>query len=170
MKHPETNSSNHLITVEIPSELYTNLLEQVRITGRTESELVIQGLRQVLENLDQQGRFDALEKGLEARLKLYVESLIKDRVSTSQLIDHTPPNLIETKSTKIMPTPTIRALQIGDRVLVLEPDSPYYMAKLVVIKTSLIRATVDTDTGEKIFLKRDLRFVEATFMPIPPHS
>jgi len=52
-------------------------------------------------------------------------------------------------------------LQVGDRVLVLEPDSPYYMAKLLVTKTSLIRATVDTETGEKTFLKRDLRFVEA---------
>jgi hypothetical protein len=61
-----------------------------------------------------------------------------------------------------MPTPTIRPLQVGDRVLILEPESPYYMAKLLVIKTSLIRATVDTDTGEKIFLKRDLRFVEST--------
>jgi hypothetical protein len=61
---------------------------------------------------------------------------------------------------KIMPIPTIRPLQIGDRVLVLEPDSPYYMAKLLIIKTSLIRATVDTDTGEKTFLKRDLRFIE----------
>jgi hypothetical protein len=35
------------------------------------------------------------------------------------------------------------------------------MAKLLVIRTSLIRATVDTDTGEKTFLKRDLRFVES---------
>jgi hypothetical protein len=52
-------------------------------------------------------------------------------------------------------------LQIGDRVLVLESDSPYYMAKLLVISTSLIRATVQTDTGEKTFLKRDLRFIEA---------
>ena len=61
---------------------------------------------------------------------------------------------------RIMPIPTIRPLQVGDRVLVLEPDSPYYMAKLLVIKTSLIRATVDTDTGEKTFLKRDLRFID----------
>jgi hypothetical protein len=60
-----------------------------------------------------------------------------------------------------MPIPTIRPLQIGDRVLILEPDSAYYMAKLLVVKTSLIRATVETDTGEMTFLKRDLRFVEA---------
>ncbi|MFN6069115.1 MAG: hypothetical protein ACK45T_18530, partial [Pseudanabaena sp.] len=71
-------------------------------------------------------------------------------------------NLIkESDANRAMPIPTIRPLQVGDRVLILEPDSPYYMAKLSVIKTSLIRATVETDTGEKTFLKRDLRFVEA---------
>ena len=63
---------------------------------------------------------------------------------------------------RVMPIPTIRTLQVGDRVLVLEDDSPYYMAKVLVIKTSLIRATVQTDTGEKTFLKRDLRFVESS--------
>jgi hypothetical protein len=35
------------------------------------------------------------------------------------------------------------------------------MAKLLVVKTSLIRATVATDKGDMTFLKRDLRFVEA---------
>lgn len=170
MERPESQSVNHLLTVELSSQLYAALLEKVKITGKTESELVIQGLQQVLgENCVQQvdkDRFIALEAALEAKLKQYVETLIKDRISE---LGTQPPksNLdsnLETSDRKslerVLPLPTIRSLQVGDRVLILEPESPYYMAKLIVIKTSLIRATVETDTGEQTFLKRDLRFVE----------
>ena len=166
MKHLPHNSKQHLITVEIPSEIYAALLEKAKITNKTESELVIQGLQQVLQEqyLDEQEqeRFATLEKTLEQKLKQYVETLIQDRVSASELIDHSPQTNfdLDISPAKLMPIPTIRPLQIGDRVLVLEPESPYYMAKLVVIKTSLIRATVETDMGEKTFLKRDLRFIE----------
>jgi hypothetical protein len=119
-------------------------------------------LQHVLEQTDHQkvekDRFAILEATLESKLKQYVDSLIKDRqghvVANPETSDR---KLFE----RVLPIPTIRPLQVGDRVLVLEPDSPYYMAKLLVIRTSLIRATVDTDTGEKTFLKRDLRFVEA---------
>ena len=170
MERPENLSINHLLTVELSSQLYGSLLEKVKITGKTETELVIQGLQQVLdENCDQKAekdRFIALEAALEAKLKQYVETLIKDRVS--ELGTQSPKNNLDsnlqTSDRKSfergLPLPTIRSLQVGDRVLVLEPESPYYMAKLIVIKTSLIRATVQTDTGEQTFLKRDLRFVE----------
>lgn len=164
MKHPDINSTNHLITVELSSEIYTALLAKIKITGKTESELIIQGLQQILNETNEHDRFAILEAALEQKLKKYVESLIKDRVSASELTPSLPP--LSTDSDldrkRTMPIPTIRPLQVGDRVLILEPESPYYMAKLLVIKTSLIRATVDTDTGEKIFLKRDLRFVEST--------
>ncbi|NMF59831.1 hypothetical protein [Pseudanabaena yagii] len=165
---PPTNSlTNHSLTIEIPSELYTALLAKVSTTGKTETELVIQGLQYILEEISQQNeeedRFLALELNLERKLKQYVESLIKDRVSSSESSEYSPKDNLaeESDSKRAMPIPTIRPLQVGDRVLILEPDSPYYMAKLSVIKTSLIRATVETDSGEKTFLKRDLRFVEA---------
>jgi hypothetical protein len=162
MESPDINSLNHVITVQLSSELYAALREQVKITCQTETELVIKGLQHVLALTDNQkvekDRFEILEANLEARLKQYVDSLIKDRqgnvVANPETSDR---KLFE----RVLPIPTIRPLQVGDRVLVLEPDSPYYMAKLLVIRTSLIRATVDTDTGEKTFLKRDLRFVEA---------
>ena len=167
MKRPDINSTNnHLITVELSGEIYATLLEKIKITGKTESELIIQGLQQVLNETNEQDRdrFAILEATLEQKLKKYVESLIKDRVLSSDLTPSlpqlSPDSDLDRK--RVMPIPTIRPLQVGDRVLILESESPYYMAKLLVIKTSLIRATVNTDTGEKIFLKRDLRFVEST--------
>jgi len=157
--------TNHSLTIEIPNELYQALLAKVSATGKTETELVVQGLEYVLmpQQDEEEDRFLALELNLERKLKQYVESLIKDRVSSSESSEYSPKDdLVEESDAKrAMPIPTIRPLQVGDRVLILEPDSPYYMAKLSVIKTSLIRATVETDTGEKTFLKRDLRFVEA---------
>ena len=49
MQRPESQSINHLLTVEISSQLYASLLEKVKITGKTETELVIQGLQQILD-------------------------------------------------------------------------------------------------------------------------
>lgn len=172
--------ANHSLTVELSSELYAALQNKAQVTGQTESELVIKGLQQILDLPEsssipqssqdaEQERFALLEIALEARLKQYVEKLISDRLplasqSLIEEVSNSPleiaPRNMDVKSP--MPMPTIHPLQVGDRVLVLEPDSPYYMAKLLVIKTSLIRATVETETGEKTFLKRDLRFVEAT--------
>jgi len=170
MESPDINSPNHVITVQLSSELYASLVAKTKITGKTESELVIQGLHYILGNMGQTfvqqqelERFSALEANLEQKLKQYVENLIKDRISSSELVETSPQSSLnkDLDDKRNMPIPTIRALQVGDRVLILEPDSPYYMAKLLVTKTSLIRATVDTETGEKTFLKRDLRFVEA---------
>lgn len=158
MKH-----HHHSITVELSSQLYDALLNKCKTTGKTETDLVIQGLQQILnDDLNEKERFAALETALEEKLKHYVESLIKERLSSAVSMGNSPQSTLEPEQARqrIMPIPTIRPLQVGDRVLVLEPDSPYYMAKLLVIKTSLIRATVDTDTGEKTFLKRDLRFID----------
>jgi hypothetical protein len=167
MERPVSHYPNHLLTVKLSGELYEALQKKVQLTGKTEAELVIQGLTQILDeasaNQEEYDRFASLELALEEKLKLYVESLIKERVSSSELSENLQNPHLESGNniSKAMPIPTIRPLQVGDRVLILEPDSPYYMAKLLVIKTSLIRATVDTDTGEHTFLKRDLRFVEA---------
>jgi len=171
MQSPDINSPSHVITVQLSSELYASLVEKMKITGKTESELIIQGLDYILGNTLEQtfvqqeefDRFSALEASLEQKLKQYVEHLIKDRVSSSEVAENLAQEHLDSDLDKNrnMPIPTIRPLQVGDRVLILEPDSPYYMAKLLVTKTSLIRATVDTETGEKTFLKRDLRFVEA---------
>ncbi|TYQ23612.1 hypothetical protein PseudUWO311_22135 [Pseudanabaena sp. UWO311] len=163
MEHSKLQSPNHLMTIELSSELYTALLKQVKTTGKTETELVVEGLRQILSQPDgkntEKDRLAILEANLEKKLKQYVDSLIKDRQSNVAA----NPEISDRKSLeRVLPIPTIRPLQVGDRVLILEPDSPYYMAKLLVIRTSLIRATVDTDTGEKTFLKRDLRFVESS--------
>ena len=165
--------TNHLLTVELSSELYAALLEKVKITGETESELIAKGLRHILAKSDrksdleiEQDRFASLESSLEQKLKQYVETLIQGRFAElAALSPKKNLDLILEKDdrkpfARTMPIPTIRPLQVGDRVLVLEPDSPYYMAKLLVVRTSLIRATVETETGEKTFLKRDLRFVE----------
>ena len=179
MKRPEIDRNNHVLTVEIPTEIYTKLLEIVKSTGKTESELVIQGLQQILDKFDRfdlkkddQARFVDLEISLEKKLKQYVENLISDRLGSQAFEAKSGGNLAksdpaddraaEEKIKNTMPIPTIRPLQIGDRVLILEPDSAYYMAKLLVVRTSLIRATVATETGEMTFLKRDLRFVEST--------
>ena len=178
MKRPEIDRNNHVLTVEIPPEIYTKLLEIVKSTGKTESELVIQGLQQILDKFDRfdlkkddQARFVDLEISLEKKLKQYVESLISDRLGSQAFEAKSGGNsaksnpaddpAAEEKIKNNMPIPTIRPLQIGDRVLILEPDSAYYMAKLLVVRTSLIRATVATETGEMTFLKRDLRFVES---------
>jgi len=167
MKRSDLQSPNHLLTIEISGELYADLLAKVEITGKTETELAIQGLQHILgivsEPTEEQDRFLALEISLEQKLKQYVERLITERVSSSESMEASSKsnNANNVDLNRMMPIPTIRPLQVGDRVLVLEPDSPYYMAKLLVIRTSLIRATVDTETGEKTFLKRDLRFVEA---------
>lgn len=162
MEIPDIHHPNHLLTISLPSELYAALLDKVKTTGKNETELMMQGLQQVLSknlsvNLDEKYNFDTLEAALEAKLKQYVETLIKEKVAELAM----KPSEIKSPE-RVMPIPTIRALQVGDRVLVLEDDSPYYMAKVLVIKTSLIRATVQTDTGEKTFLKRDLRFVESS--------
>ncbi|OYQ62494.1 hypothetical protein B9G53_22120 [Pseudanabaena sp. SR411] len=171
MESPDINSPSHAITVQLSSELYASLVEKTKITGKTEAELIIQGLHYILGNRlrptfvqqEELERFSALEANLEQKLKQYVEHLIKDRVSSSELVETSSQGSLDSDldNKRNMPIPTIRPLQVGDRVLILEPDSPYYMAKLLVIRTSLIRATVDTETGEKTFLKRDLRFVES---------
>ena len=178
MENPNIDCSKHSLTIELSNQLYKVLQEKVKTTGKNETELAIASLQQFLGEVEQQDvekdRFAALEATLEKKLKQYVESLVKDRLS--ELVNKSPDSnlekskletrILETGDRKsferVLPIPTIRPLQIGDRVLVLEPDSPYYMAKLLVVKTSLIRATVQTDTGEKTFLKRDLRFVEAS--------
>ena len=162
MECSKPQGQHHQLTIELSGELYTALLEQVKITGKTETELVVEGLQQVLNQTDdkkaEKDRFTILEANLEKKLKQYVDSLIKDRQSNVAA----NPEISDRKSfERVLPIPTIQPLQVGDLVLVLEPDSPYYMTKLLVIRTSLIRATVDTDTGEKTFLKRDLRFVES---------
>ncbi len=162
MERSKLQSPNHLLTIELSGELYSALLEQAKITGKAKTELVVEGLRQVLNQTDDQkaekDRFVILEANLEKKLRQYVDSLIKDH--QSNVVAN--PEISDRKSfERVLPIPTIRPLQVGDRVLILEPDSPYYMAKLIVIRTSLIRAVVDTDTGEKTFLKRDLRFVES---------
>jgi hypothetical protein len=179
MKQAEIDSNNHVLTVEIPPEIYTKLLKTIKETGKTESELVIHGLQQILDKLDvfdlkkdDQVRFVDLEISLEKKLKQYVENLISDRIGSqafeaksggnSTKSDPADDPSSEEKIKNTMPIPTIRPLQIGDRVLILEPDSAYYMAKLLVVRTSLIRATVATKTGEMTFLKRDLRFVESS--------
>jgi len=167
MESPDRQPTNHLLTIELSSELFIALLQKSKITGKTETELLIQGLQHILEDRDQQDeeqdRFAALELALENKLKQYVEILVKDRISSLESLDYSSQKEQDTEPDfqRNLPIPTIRPLQIGDRVLILEPDSPYYMAKLIVIKTSLIRATVQTETGEQTFLKRDLRFVEA---------
>ncbi|MEE3715369.1 hypothetical protein V2H45_01265 [Tumidithrix elongata RA019] len=63
--------------------------------------------------------------------------------------------------------PTIRQLQVGDLVQIRDPDSPYYMEKLRLTKVSLIRASVQSETGEHTYLKRDLRFVQSESEDIP---
>ena len=178
MENPNIDCHKHSLTIELSNQLYKVLQEKVKTTGKTEAELAIASLQQFLGEVEQQDvekdRFAALEATLEKKLKQYVESLVKDRLS--ELVNKSPDSnlekskletrILETGDRKsferVLPIPTIRPLQIGDRVLVLEPDSPYYMAKVLVVRTSLIRATVQTDTGEKTFLKRDLRFVEAS--------
>jgi hypothetical protein len=155
--------------------IYIKLLEIVKKTGKTESELIIQGLERTLDKFEQfdyknvqQDRFMDLEISLEKKLKQYVETLINDRFASAEFRERSRKSHPEQdrtsqeKAKNSLPIPTIRPLQIGDRVLVLEPDSAYYMAKLLVVRTSLIRATVATETGEMTFLKRDLRFVEST--------
>ncbi|PZV16526.1 MAG: hypothetical protein DCF20_08450 [Pseudanabaena sp.] len=162
MERSDLQYPHHLLTISLSSELYAALREQVKITGKTETELVVQGLQEVLDRTDVQktekDRFAILEANLEKKLKQYIDSLINDR--QSNLAENLEAANLKSFE-RVLPIPTIRALQVGDRVLILEPDSSYYMSKLTVIRTSLIRATVDTDTGEKTFLKRDLRFVEA---------
>ena len=178
MDNPNIDCHKHSLTIELSNQLYKLLQEKVKTTGKTEAELAIASLQQFLGEVEQQDvekdRFAALEATLEKKLKQYVESLVKDRLS--ELVNKSPDSnlekskletrILETGDRKsferVLPIPTIRPLQIGDRVLVLEADSPYYMAKVLVVRTSLIRATVQTDTGEKTFLKRDLRFVEAS--------
>ncbi len=170
------HQTKHLLTIEISRELYRDLQTHSQATGNSESDLVTQGLQQILKQAksalngvrekddddgnDDGDRFDKLAINLEQRLKSYVEELVKEG-----LRQHISPDFSQSEApenSRPMPLPTIRPLQIGDRVLVLEPDSPYYMAKVLIVKTSLIRATVATETGEHSFLKRDLRFVEAT--------
>ncbi|WP_055075344.1 hypothetical protein [Pseudanabaena sp. 'Roaring Creek'] len=170
MERTDIKSPNHFLTIELSSEIYATLLAKVENTGKTESELVIQGLQHILNEDSEEERFSALEIALEQKLRQYVEKLLEDRISSTATVERSTKDDRHTNldadrnpqnQQSSMPIPTIRPLQIGDRVLILEPDSPYYMAKLLVTKTSLIRATVETDTGEKTFLKRDLRFVES---------
>lgn len=165
----------HSLTIDLPEATYAALQEKIKTTGKTETELILQGLQWVLDEeylaktseiQAEKDRFTVLANELEQKLKQYVESIVKERISELPMQSperNLKSNLITSEPTyeRVLPIPTIRALQVGDRVLVLDSDSPYYMAKLLVIKTSLIRATVETDAGEKTFLKRDLRFVEA---------
>ncbi len=179
MDSTPTHRITHSLTIDLSSELYAALVEQVRITGQTETELLTRGLQQVLnfsaERSPEQIELASLEHILEQKLKhslkdyidKHIEKQLEKQLEKRFNSDKSPSkdisesNTLNKSNKSNLPIPTIRSLQIGDRVLVLEPDSPYYMAKLLVISTSLIRATVQTDTGEKTFLKRDLRFVEA---------
>ncbi|NUN64375.1 hypothetical protein HCU40_06355 [Pseudanabaena biceps] len=170
MEHSDILSTHQAITVEIPRQLYSELLAKASETGLSESQLVLQGIQQILRSpnreLLERDRFVQIEAALEIKLKAYIDNLIKNQADISRTqASNDQPKATIAEPKKFMPVPTIRPLQIGDRVLVLEPDSPYYMAKLLVTKTSLIRATVETDTGEKTFLKRDLRFCETSLNP-----
>ncbi len=155
------------IKIDIPHSLYIQLLAKSQSSGQNLADLAIQGIENTLRSPDITiDRLDQIEISLEKKLKEYVElrlsQLLPERnLLTEQILENlaavppTDPPL----ETKPLPMPTIRPLQVGDRVLILENDSPYYMAKLLVVRTSLIRATVETETGEKTFLKRDLRFI-----------
>ncbi|MDX2253966.1 MAG: hypothetical protein NW214_00465 [Pseudanabaenaceae cyanobacterium bins.39] len=162
--------ATHTVTVEIPQPLYDKLLIKVNRENLKIDSLVIQGLDYVLSDCQDDheypDRWMLLKIELEQQMKTYVEQLLSDRgiLAPAYANAHTKPNpqseSQEQSMQRDLPTPTIRPLQVGDRVLILDPDSPYYMAKLLVIRTSLIRATVETETGEHTLLKRDLRFVE----------
>ncbi|PZU95976.1 MAG: hypothetical protein DCE90_11120 [Pseudanabaena sp.] len=167
-------STAKTLTIELSSQIYEALIAEVKATGKTESQLVEQGLKHIFKLSGDRDispdQSSAIETALEVKLKQYIDQLFAAHQATHTQLKPHPINEISQSDRapedllpqKVMPLPTIRALQVGDRVLVLEPDSPYYMAKLLVVRTSLIRATVETDTGEKTFLKRDLRFVDAS--------
>jgi len=121
MQSPEINSPSHVITVQLSSEIYASLVEKIKITGKTESELVIQGLHYILGNTlektfvqqEEFDRFAALEASLEQKLKQYVEHLIKERVSSSESVDTSPQSYLNANldNNKNIPTPTIRPLR-----------------------------------------------------------
>jgi hypothetical protein len=113
MEHSKLQSPNHLMTIELSSELYTALLKQVKTTGKTETELVVEGLRQVLSQPDdkntEKDRLAILEANLEKKLKQYVDSLIKDRQSNVAA----NPEISDRKSLeRVLPIPTIRPLDL----------------------------------------------------------
>ena len=156
------------IRLDIPHSLYIQLLAKSHSSGQNLSDLAIQGIEHILRSPDLTcDRLDLIEVSLENKLKEYVDlkfnQLLQERHLLAEPVTEnlaTVPSTDHLPESTPLPLPTIRPLQVGDRVLILERESPYYMAKLLIIRTSLIRATVETETGEKTFLKRDLRFVD----------
>ena len=164
------------IKLDIPHSLYIQLLAKSQSSGQVLSDLAVKGIEHILRSPDiVNDRLEQIEISLENKLKEYVELRLNQLLSERGLLKEQSlanitalPLANQPLDSQPLPIPTIRPLQVGDRVLILESDSPYYMAKLLVTRTSLIRATVETDTGEKTFLKRDLRFIpnEETAAPL----
>jgi hypothetical protein len=162
------------IQLDMPQHIYEQLLAKSQSSGKNLADLAIQGIEQMLRSPDisqniSSDRLAQMEIALENKLKDYVETrlnqilLERNLLTAPKNVATMPPIEPATELSSLikpLPPPTIRSLQVGDRVLILDPDSPYYMARLLIIRTSLLRATVDTETGEKTFLKRDLRFIE----------
>jgi hypothetical protein len=87
-----------------------------------------------------------------------IQAQIQTQIQTQKSAIATEPQV----SAPNVLVPTIRQLQVGDLVQVRDPDSPHYMEKVRLTKVSLIRATIQTETGEHILLKRDLRYVQSS--------
>lgn len=166
-QQPETKK---FLGVEIAAELHDLLVDKAIQLSITEAELVEQGLQLLF------GAVSLLQPSLKTQLKAELIADLKLELNTQieQQLAHAlrlgSPALdaeLQIKSSTATDTsenineisPSVRQLCVGDRVQIRDPDSPYYMEKLQIVKVGMIRADVATDHGEQSFLKRYLRFV-----------
>jgi hypothetical protein len=174
-------ASSHVVESPTPEQIKTEGSDAELNPHNILSERILPE-RQLEEKM--QARFALLGKQIEDRvnslLESSVETLVKkrlDREGFSQFKQdlaaiqlsvgdrrkstETSPEIQSPATSAAYLGPTIRQLQVGDFVQIRDPDSPHYMEKVRLVKVSLIRATVQTDTGEHTLLKRDLRFVQS---------
>lgn len=165
------------ISIELEDWMAAAIAAQAQDLGCSESEVVIKALKLMLgidENTLNQILESLLESKLEQKLEVKLNALLetKLKVLEHQLIEKLDKKLskkltsdIKEKDTQKLQSPkpeqpTIRPLQVGDVVQIRDQSSPHFLEKLIIIKVGMLRATVQTDTGEESFLKRDLRFTE----------
>jgi hypothetical protein len=136
-----------------------------RVEAQVETQM--QPVRSLVQNLQSNMRSQSeaianIQTNLKANLanpKAIAEPSVGSSVEIASASD--PPTSCERTKAEADSPSQIGPLQVGDVVQVRDPDSPHYMEQLRISAVGIIRATVQTDSGEQTFLKRDLRFVRS---------
>jgi hypothetical protein len=158
----------HKLEITLSDRHFLALTQKARDLNLSEDDLIERALGiflQVRSEVPLEVPADAMSIRLgemESRLIELIHQTIELRMKDLEIEPKIPLEIKEAEEIKQADYanihPNIHQLQIGDMVQILDADSAYFKSILPIVKVGMIRASVQTLTGESSFLKRDLRF------------